>query len=54
MLDSLDTAIGFGFTGDNVEVEMELFTLADLYAPNHPGAERALAFANSWVLLTTC
>ena len=53
MLDSLDTAIGFGFTGENVEVEVELFTLADLYAPNHPGAERSLAWMNSWVLLTT-
>ena len=37
MVDSLDTAIGFGFTGKNIEIEVEQFALADLYAPHHPG-----------------
>jgi hypothetical protein len=53
LLDSLDTAIGFGFTGDNVEAEVEQFTHADLYAPDHPGADRLLTLVNAWVLLTT-
>jgi hypothetical protein len=53
LLDSLDTALGFGFTGENVEAEVEQFTVADLYAPDHPDAERTLALVNSWVLLTT-
>jgi hypothetical protein len=53
LLDSLDTALGFGFTCENVEAEVEQFTLADLYAPDHPNAERTLTLVNSWVLLTT-
>jgi hypothetical protein len=52
LLDSLDTALGFGFTGENVEAKVEPFTLADLYAPQHPGAERTLSLVNCWVLLT--
>ena len=52
LLDSLDTALGFGFTGENVEAEVEPFTLADLYAPQHPGAESTLSLVNCWVLLT--
>jgi len=55
VLDSLDTAIGFGFTGRKIQVkiEVERFTLADLYAPRHPGARRFLSLVNAWVLLTT-
>lgn len=32
---------------------VEQFTVADLYAPDHPNAERTLALVNSWILLTT-
>ena len=53
LLDSLSTAIGFGFTGRNAEVEVETFSLSDLYAPTHPDAERVLSLVNSWVALTT-
>jgi hypothetical protein len=53
MVDSLDTAIGFGFTGRNIDIEVERFAFADLYAPHHPGAEQFLSLANSWVVLTT-
>ena len=53
LLDSLSTAIGFGFTGRNAEVEVETFSLSDLYAPAHPDAGRALALVNSWMALTT-
>lgn len=53
LFDSLDTAIGFGFTGDNVTVEIEPFTRGDLYAPDHPDAGRLLSLVNAWRLLTT-
>jgi hypothetical protein len=53
LLDSLATAIGFGFTGRNAEVEVETFSPSDLYAPSHPDAARVLALVNSWVALTT-
>ena len=53
MVDSLDTAIGFGFTGKKIRIEVDQFALADLYAPRHPGARRFLSLVNSWVLLTT-
>jgi len=53
MVDTLDTAIGLGFTGRKIRVEVEQFTLADLYAPRHPGARRFLSLVNSWILLTT-
>jgi hypothetical protein len=53
LVDSLDTALGYGLTGDDVEVIVEPFTLADMYAPNHPDAPRALSLVNSWVELIT-
>jgi hypothetical protein len=53
MVDSLDTALGFGFTGRNIHIEVDQFALADLYAPHHPLAERFLSLVNSWVVLTT-
>lgn len=52
LADSLDTAIGFGFDGKKLKIEVELFTTADLYAPHHPNAELFLAFVNAWLLLT--
>ncbi len=53
LVDSLDTALGFGLTGDAVEAETEPFELADLYAPEHPDAARILSIVNSWLELTT-
>lgn len=53
LIDSLTTAISFGFTGENVEAKIEPFTLADLYAPDHPDARNSLALVNSWMSLTT-
>jgi len=52
LADTLDTAIGFGFTGRNIKIEVGLFALDDLYAPHHPNAEHFLTFVNSWILLT--
>ncbi len=53
LIDSLGTAMGFGFTGANAPVEVASFAAADLYAPHHPDAERALSLVNSWMSLTT-
>jgi hypothetical protein len=53
VVDSLDTALGFGFTGDNVEFNVEPFSLEDSYDPNDPEAPRLLALMNSWLKLTT-
>lgn len=53
LVDSLDTAMGFGMAGDNVEVESEPFTLKDLYAPEDPDAKRVLSLVNGWMELVT-
>ena len=53
LVDSLDTAMGFGLSGDDGEVESEPFGLDDLYAPNDPDAKRVLSLVNSWMELIT-
>jgi len=51
--DSLDTAAGFGLTGERVITEVEPFVAKDLYSPDDPDAERFLYMMNAWVGLTT-
>lgn len=53
LYDSLDTALGFGLTADDVELELEPFVSADLYDPQHPAAGRFLALLNSSLELIT-
>jgi hypothetical protein len=53
MVDSLDTAMGFGLTGANIEVEVKPFLLQDLYAPDDREARRLLSLVNSWMELVT-
>ncbi|MEP7275750.1 MAG: putative zinc-binding metallopeptidase [Betaproteobacteria bacterium] len=53
LYDGLDTAMGFGFTGKNVTMEIEPYSLDDLYAPDDPDATRVLTLFNSWLALTT-
>ncbi len=53
LIDSLNTATGFGMTGGNVELEIEPFSLDDLYAPQDPDAERFLSLVNGWMELVT-
>lgn len=53
IVDSLDTALGFGLHGENVEVDVEPFTVDDLYDANVPDAQRVILLVNSWVQLTT-
>lgn len=52
VVDSLDTALGFGLRGENVEATVEPFTVDDLYDPAAPDAKRVVLLANSWVQLT--
>ena len=53
LVDSLDTAMGYGMAGDDIEVESEPFSLADLYDPDDPGAKRVLSLVNGWMELIT-
>jgi hypothetical protein len=53
VVDSLDTALGFGLSADDVEAEVEPYTLADLYAPDDPEAPRSLGMLNAWLELIT-
>lgn len=53
LVDSLDTALGFGLTADDIEMEVEPFSLEDLYDPEDPDAARALSLVNSWMELVT-
>ncbi len=51
MSDMVDTAISYGLSPDSSRVEFTAFTREVLYQPDHPGAERYLAFLNHWVQL---
>jgi hypothetical protein len=53
VVDSLDTALGYGLDADDLETEIEPFTREDLYAPDDPGGERFLALLNAWLEMTT-
>jgi hypothetical protein len=53
MVDTLDTAIGFGLNIGKLELEIEPFAREALFRPNDPGAKRFLSFLNSWIALTS-
>lgn len=53
IVDSLDTALGFGMSGEDVEAAVEPFSVNDLYDPEAPDAQRVILLVNSWVQLTT-
>ncbi|HTQ39749.1 MAG TPA: putative zinc-binding metallopeptidase [Pirellulales bacterium] len=53
VVDSLDTALGYGLRGEDVEAAVEPFTVNDLYDPKAPDAQRVVLLVNSWVQLTT-
>jgi len=53
VVDSLDTALGFGLRGEDVEAAVEPFTVNDLYDPEAPDAKGVILLINSWVQLTT-
>lgn len=53
LIDSLDTAVAHGLDAEDLELSMEPFTKADLYAPDDEDAPKALLLINSWVELVT-
>jgi len=53
VVDSLDTALGFGLKGEDVEAAVEPFSVNDLYDPSAPDARQCVLLINSWVQLTT-
>jgi hypothetical protein len=53
VVDSLDTALGFGLEAEDLEAEVEPFTRGDLYDPDDPAADGFLYFLNSWIEMTT-
>lgn len=52
MVDTMLTARGLGINGENIELEIEPFTSADLDVADSPDAERFLQFINTWVELS--
>jgi hypothetical protein len=48
VVDSLDTALGFGLNAEDLKIDFRPFTPADLFAPDDPGAQRFLSLLNSW------
>jgi hypothetical protein len=53
VVDSLDTALGYGLRGEDVEAAAEPFVVDDLYDPEAPDGDRVVLLVNSWVQLTT-
>jgi len=53
LVDSIDTALGFGLTGDDIEMEIEPYRLEDLYDPQDRDAEHTLSMVNTWLELVT-
>ena len=52
MSDMVDTARSFGLSLDESRLEVTPFGRDLLYQPDHPGAEKYLAFVNHWAELT--
>ena len=53
MRDTVDTALSFGLSVEQFDLEFTPFTIDAVYQPEHAGAEQFLAFLNHWTRLTT-
>ena len=53
MRDTVDTAASYGLSLDATQLVFTPFDASALYLPEHPDAERFLAFLNRWTQLTT-
>ena len=51
MMDAVDTALGFGMSAREMELDYQPFPLETLYDPTHPGGPMFLAFVNAWIEL---
>lgn len=52
VVDTLDTALGFGLDAFDVDFDAEPFPVEALFDPDEPGAPEFLELLNSWVRLT--
>lgn len=53
MVDAVDTALGFGMSAREMELDYQPFPLDTLYQPQHPGGPAFLAFVNAWIELAS-
>ncbi|BAP44338.1 putative uncharacterized protein [Pseudomonas sp. StFLB209] len=53
MVDAVDTALGFGMSARDMELDYQPFPLDTLYQPQHPGGPAFLAFVNAWIELAS-
>ena len=53
LVDSLDTAIGMGMAADDIELDIDPFSMEDLYDPEDADARRVLSLVNGWMELVT-
>jgi hypothetical protein len=51
MMDAVDTALGFGMSAQEMDLDYQPFPLETLYDPQHPGGPAFLAFVNAWIEL---
>nr|WP_246335935.1 putative zinc-binding metallopeptidase [Azomonas macrocytogenes] len=51
MMDTLDTAFGFGMSANNTDLDFQPFTREALHTPDDPEGNEFLAFINAWIEL---
>ncbi|WP_426142058.1 zinc-binding metallopeptidase family protein [Pseudomonas sp. DWP3-1-2] len=51
MMDAVDTALGFGMSARDMDLDYRPFPLETLYDPQHPGGPAFLSFVNAWIEL---
>lgn len=51
MMDAVDTALGFGMSARDMDLDYQPFPFETLYDPQHPGAPAFLSFVNAWIEL---
>ena len=49
MMDAVDTALGFGMSAREMDLDYQPFPLTTLYDPEHPGGAAFLSFVNAWI-----
>lgn len=53
MMDAVDTALGFGMSARDMDLDFRPFPIDTLYDPQHPGGPAFLAFVNAWIELAS-
>ncbi|MDE1164013.1 MAG: putative zinc-binding metallopeptidase [Pseudomonas sp.] len=51
MMDAVDTALGFGMSARQMDLDYQPFPLTTLYDPEHESGPAFLAFVNAWIEL---